>query len=208
MMRFAALALALILAATGGAVAEESLVRFDVRGEVLVFDTTASDTDIVRDDAPALLATLRANPAVTTLSLNSEGGSIFAAYRMADIVIDFGLDTVVDGQCDSACMIVFMGGAERRMTRGSRVGFHERNWSADGIERYYDRWREDEGWATIFDFIADIYIETQQEAYEDARFLVDRGVDARFALETIRDRGDDVWRPRRSELLDAGVLTQ
>ena len=53
-----------------------------------------------------------------------------------------------------------------------------------------------------------MYLDTQQEVYANLRYLISRGVDPAFAIETIRDPQAEVWRPTRAELLAGGVLTQ
>ena len=193
----------------GAAVAEQS-PEFTIEGTVLRFDTVDIETteELSRDDLGTLLGLLRTNPEIQTLQLDNRGGNIFAALRIADVIIDFGLDTEVDGDCVSACTVLLLAGERRTMTRGSRVGFHERNWSAKAISSYYDRNRNDEGWTTVFDMASQVYVETQQEAYEGLIYMVERGVDPSFAIETLQDRGDGVWYPRRKELLQAGVLTE
>lgn len=180
-----------------------------VEGDTLIFDTdSVTDAEIDRADVEVILGLLRANPGITTLRLNSGGGQIYAARDIADIIIDFGLDTVVDGTCDSSCVIVFLGGTNRSMTLGSRLGFHARSWSAGDIASYYDTWRESEGWNSLFDFAAWLYQDTQAESAELLAYMVERGVDPGFAIESVRKRSFDMWRPRRVDLRAADVLTE
>ncbi len=202
---------ALCLTAPALADAPDHGAKFTLDETVLTFDTESiddqPDAEIAYGDHDRLLKLLKANPDIDTLRLNSQGGKIYAAYRMADVVIDYGLTTQVDGVCASACAYVFLGGARREMTRGSRIGFHQRTWSAADISAYYDRWRKDEGWSTLFDFASWLYVDTQHETYEELQFYLERGVDAAFAIETLQDRGGSMWYPRRAALEAAGVLT-
>jgi hypothetical protein len=183
--------------------------KFQVEGGVLVFDTETAVGDgvdeIVPEDVEALRALLRGNPTVTTLRLNSEGGSVWAAEDMARIVTDFDLDTEVEGECSSSCVTVFLGGKARAMTRGSKIGLHSRWWAPEDVESYYERNREDERWATPFDFGAWIYEDTQAEIYEAISWVVSRGVDPAFAIEMHAPR-DTMWYPARGDLERAGVL--
>ncbi|KNG94169.1 hypothetical protein [Pseudaestuariivita atlantica] len=188
----------------------ERAAKFTVDGPVLVYDTATlddyPDAEVDHGDHKELRRLLRANPDITTLRLNSHGGRVYAGFRMADIVIDFGLKTVVDGVCSSSCVYVFLGGTSRQMTGGSRIGFHHRTWDAGDLQAYYDRWRKDEGWTTLFDFAAWLFVDTQQESYEELQFYLERGVTADFAIKTMKVREEDMWYPRRSELRAAGIL--
>jgi hypothetical protein len=124
---------------------------------------------------------------------------------MARIVQDYELDTLVDGECSSSCVTIFLAGQAREMSRGSKIGFHQRSWSADGTQSYYDRWREDEGWDTPFDFASWVYQDTQSETWKELTFMISRGVDPEFAIETKRMRSG-IWFPGRRKLEQAGVL--
>jgi hypothetical protein len=49
---------------------------------------------------------------------------------------------------------------------------------------------------------------TQDEVRRHLAFMFERGVAPDFALETIRDQGDDLWYPDRGALERAGVLRE
>lgn len=186
--------------------------KFSLDGGVLTYDTETvvkgDDAEITNDDIDALRDILSGHPDVTELRLNSSGGSVYAGEEMAWIVIDYGLDTVVSGECVSACVDVFLAGERRRMMLGSKIGFHQRSWSPDSVKNYYDSWSEDEGWDTPFDFGSWIYEDTQSEIYEHLSYLVERGVEARFAIETLRVEAGGEWYPSRLKLISAGVLRE
>ena len=187
--------------------AETEVSKFSVEGEVLIYD---SEVDVENDeistpDVNGLLRALRTNEDVTTLRLTSGGGSVWAAKEMARIVIDFELDTLVDGECSSSCVRIFLAGTGRAMNRGSKIGFHSRHWSPDSIQKYYEKWREDEGWETPFEFASWVYRDTYSEAYEDITWSIARGVQADFAVEIHAPR-NVMWFPTRAELRAGGVL--
>ncbi|GHF36476.1 hypothetical protein [Seohaeicola zhoushanensis] len=209
-MRSLLTVLALLVAAP--LLAQPSGGKFRLDGATLVYDTEAPGPEesggIVSEDVAVLLQLLRANPGITTLRLNSSGGEVYAAAQIKDIVIDFELDTEVHGDCDSSCVTILLGGTKRAMSRGSRIGFHQVYWSAENIASYYETEREMQGWNTPFDFASWMYLDTQAEVYANLRFLISRGVDPAFAIETIRDPQSEVWRPSRAELLAGGVLTE
>lgn len=186
--------------------------RFTIDGNVLIYDTENVDEgvrdSISSDDIDVLQSILQENDQITLLRLNSDGGSTWASRHLGDIVVDFGLDTQVDGVCASSCARIFLAGTNRSMTRGSRVGFHQFWWSAPAIRDYYERDAEEEGWDDPFEFTSWVYQDTQFEIHEHLLFMVRRGVDPVFAIETMRTRPHDVWYPYRVRLLAAGVLTE
>lgn len=186
--------------------------KFSVEGSVLLYDTDRAaqdaDAEITDDDIPRLRDMLRAHPEVTELHLNSGGGSVWAGGEIAWIIMDYGLDTVVSGECVSACVDIFLAGDARRMMLGSKIGFHQRHWAPSSVQSYYESWHQEEGWDTPFEFGSWIYSDTQTEIYEHLTYLVDRGVDAGFAIESLRVKPGDEWYPSRLELTEAGVLRE
>lgn len=192
--------------------AEPAAGKLRVDGTTLIYDTTepveGEKSGIVSGDVDRMLELLRGDSAITRLQLNSGGGEVYSAIQISGIVIDFELDTNVHGDCDSSCVIVFLAGDKRTMSRGSRIGFHQIFWSAKNIESFYQLEREEEGWETPWEFAAWMYLDTQQEVYEHLTYMIDRGVDPGFAVKTMRDPNSSMWRPYRSELVAAGVLTE
>lgn len=195
----------------GPLAARETTPKLYVDGDTLVYDTTNASngySEIESEDVEVLRGLLQANPEVTVIQLTSSGGSVWAAQVISDIVIDFGLDTRVDGDCDSSCVTIFLAGENRTMTRGSRLGFHQVQWSAENISDYYEREAEDFGWETPWDFAEWMYLDTQQEVYRTLNYMISRGVDPAFAIESIRKPDGNMWRPYRAVLRAAGVLTE
>jgi len=183
--------------------------RFTVAGDRLVYDTeTDGDaTGIEPGDADALARALRAHPGVTLVEMNSSGGDYFEAFLIADVIADFGLATHVAGSCDSSCAHAFLGGSRRTMARGARIGFHRSTWDAASAEDYYEGVGGEEGWRSPFDMVSWVYEDTQAEVHDRLVFMVDRGVDARFAIDTLRPDATRMWYPSRPRLLAAGYLT-
>ncbi|MCH8622343.1 ATP-dependent Clp protease proteolytic subunit [Undibacterium sp. TS12] len=59
----------------------------------------------------------------------SPGGDMRAAYTIADLITKNNIHTAVQGNCYSACAMIFMAGTERQMVAGkklasTRLGFH------------------------------------------------------------------------------------
>ena len=186
--------------------------KVQIENDRLIYDTESpaekEGIGITTDDVPLILQKLRENAGISVLQLNSSGGEVYAATQISDIVIDFELDTHVHGDCDSSCVTIFLAGGKRTMSRGSRIGFHQIFWSPENISAYYDRERSDQGWQTPFDFAAWMYLDTQEEIYAHLKYMISRGVDPAFAIETIANPRSEMWRPYRSELREAGVLTE
>lgn len=197
--------------------------RFRIDGSVLVYDTAnpvdatvitdgtpPEDTvgEIAYEDVGVLRSILQRNgERIETLRLTSDGGYIEAAYEMADIIIDFALDTEVQGECSSACAVLFLAGEERTLLRGGRIGLHPSNWSVDSLRGYYQDLQPDYGWEDEFAFAEWVYREGQRDANRMTEFMVRRGVTAEFALEVVNRGIGTIWYPTRAEMQAAGMLT-
>jgi hypothetical protein len=58
------------------------------------------------------------------VTLNSQGGNIFAARGFHRLIVERGLDTHVTTDCFSACTIAFIAGKNRTANVSARFGFH------------------------------------------------------------------------------------
>lgn len=197
--------------------------RFRIDGSVLVYDTAnpvdatvitdgtpPEDTvgEIAYEDVGVLRSILQRNgERIETLRLTSDGGYIEAAYEMADIIVDFALDTEVQGECSSACAVLFLAGEERTLLRGGRIGLHPSNWSVDSLRGYYQDLQPDYGWEDEFAFAEWVYREGQRDANRMTEFMVRRGVTAEFALDVVNRGIGTIWYPTRAEMQAAGMLT-
>ncbi len=186
--------------------------KFVIDGNTIIYDTYAAsdeyEQEITWDDVDELESLLKSNKSIAKIELNSGGGIIEAAVFMADLIIDFELDTNVNGTCESACTLVFLGGEKRTVERGSWLGFHQSYWDASYIQDFYEQNKESDSWSNPFDFASWLYEDTQQEVLRNLEYFVERGVDARFAIKTMRATSDDMWYPRRKELEAAGVIVE
>lgn len=61
---------------------------------------------------------------VRRVELNSGGGDVLAALRIASQIRDAGLEVVVDGYCLSSCANYLFTSGSKRTLRGGLVGFH------------------------------------------------------------------------------------
>ena len=183
---------------------------FKLENNVL-FYSTGDGTEVLEIDwghEEELLKILRKYKEIDTLILKSEGGIVEVADKMADLVIDSELNTFVEENCESACVTIFLAGKNRIMEIGAKIGFHASWWPADNIQSYYQNNKEDKDWETPFEFASWLYEDTQKEIFKQFEYLLERGVQPDFAIQTLKAESDGIWYPRRRELLDGGILTQ
>lgn len=67
---------------------------------------------------------LKANPNIKIIHLNSLGGRISEAKKLARLIKDHNLKTYVRTKCLSACPIAFLAGHERLLGEEAELGFH------------------------------------------------------------------------------------
>jgi hypothetical protein len=80
--------------------------------------------EIAWGSAKALSDLLMKNSSLTLLELNSYGGSIVEAEKIATLVENRRLATNVRAVCISACTLAYVCGSTRTANRGARFGFH------------------------------------------------------------------------------------
>ena len=132
-----------------------------------------------------ILTELKATQDVRLVVLQSAGGSVQAGRAIGLFVSANGMDTRVDGQCYSACTLVFAGGVQRVLGPEGQLGFHG--------------YRLDES----------MRVQTVNKAAiedKDRAFLVAHGFDPVFVERVFATPSDDLWTPTLAELNAAGVL--
>ena len=186
--------------------------KFELNGSTLNYDTSSASNEqeqqITWEDVDELDALLKSEQSIKEIELNSAGGDVEAAFYMADLIIDYELDTNVNGTCESACTLMLLAGERRTVQRGSWVGFHQSYWDAPYIQGYFERNKDSKGWSNAFEFASWMYEDTQREVLRNLQYFVERGVDAGFAIKTMKATSDDMWYPRRKELEAAGVIVE
>lgn len=184
--------------------------KFSINQNTLIYDTEIEGLQypgIGLEDVQYLYDVLLENPEIKTIQLNSLGGEIEYAYLMTDYIIDFELDTHVVGTCESACTLLFIAGENRRVERGSKLGFHKGYWDPEDIRWYYENNKEYKGWKNEFEYASWVYTITQSDILRDMKFFIEREIDPLFAITTMTASSDDMWHPRRKELEKANVIT-
>ena len=91
--------------------------RFFVTNETLFYnseiETSNGSFGIIFEDIDDFKMLLEQNLDITKVSLTSYGGFVEAAYEIADLILDYNLDTHLEGDCESACTILFLAGNKR-----------------------------------------------------------------------------------------------
>jgi hypothetical protein len=165
------------------------------------------DSDSVEySDVAIFHKILAAHPNIETVQLTSDGGSPDAGYQIGRIIKDYGLDTVADRDCISACTFMFLGGKNRSMTKGSRLGFHHLDWGISEMTDFYEEMREEMGWNGPFEFAEWVYREGQRDANVLISHFVHAGVTTDFAIDVLEYGDERTWYPDRSILEAADVL--
>ena len=188
-----------------------SIDKFTIDQAKLIYDTENiedwENAEINQDDPDIFFQLLSENPQITTVQLNSGGGLQADAYEISDLIIDFDLDTHVNGICHSSCTILFLAGNKRTVERGSTLGFHQLHWAAESQRVYYEYYLGTD-WNDEFEYAEWLYNDAQATILLDMEYLLERGVEPSFAIKTLQADSYDMWIPRRKELLNAGVIIE
>jgi hypothetical protein len=119
-----------------------------------------------------------------TIRLDSIGGRVYEAQRIANLIRAKGLDTYVTGRCLSACTVIFLGGRNRLVTPEAKLGFHQP------------------------DFPGMTARERNRVIAVEERRLKQLGISEEFAKHANATLPEDMWFPSLSELVVEKVVTQ
>ena len=125
---------------------------------------------------------LRAYPIARHVILQSPGGLMFEADRIAHAVRERRMATTARTLCASACTVILIAGRDRTAAPGTRVGFHRPNVS---LSRTPDR-----------------TMRLTRRLYERA------GLAPAFTARIYATPFESVWYPGVDEMISAGVLTR
>jgi ATP-dependent protease ClpP protease subunit len=64
------------------------------------------------------------HPTIRTIHLNSDGGRLAEADALKNLILKLQLNTYVARNCASACVTVFVAGANRWLSRNAQIGLH------------------------------------------------------------------------------------
>ena len=134
-----------------------------------------------------LAGLLDAHPSIATIRLDSPGGNVFEARGLASQIRARGLDTLVQGECSSACTLVFVGGANRSIATEARLGFHQYRLDTDQ---------------------AALAVDIRKEQERDMATFRQAGVAPWFLERLYQSGSQHMWYPTTRDLIDAGVATR
>lgn len=133
--------------------------------------------------ADAFADRVAAAPGLKLVSVDSNGGRIAEAIRMAELIKARGLDARVERRCASACTFLLLAGKERSAHQFAEIGFHQPDFpgltEADRKET----------------------IATNRADYITA------GIKPEFLDRALETPPEEMWFPNHDELMTAGVLT-
>jgi hypothetical protein len=147
-------------------------------------DRLKADGPIYAGSAARLATMLETHPNVRVIELSSPGGRVRESVRMAKIIEERGLDTLIRRECHSACVTVFAAGTRRLMHKDAVVGLHS-------------------AWSPYKD--TEDMIEKANRAFED--HLYRKGVEPRFPAVGNRTPGHDMWINTARQAYIAGLAT-
>lgn len=150
------------------------IVTVSSNGKALEIDGFIS-ASVATDVKKALMD----HPQIGEVRLDSVGGRVSAAQKIAILIKSRKMDTMVYSECSSACIIPLMAGRNRIIYRSARIGFHA---------------------PAIGDEIA-----TEQRNMIK-REVVEAGIEKHFADRAYAD--STVWYPTIEELRAARVVTE
>jgi hypothetical protein len=109
-------------------------------------------------------------PDLKVVHLNSGGGRLGEARKLAQLIRQRGLMTYTATACNSACAIAFLAGRERWLKQGAQIGFHRESFA--GTE--------------TFDVMRGL--------------LMESGLPAAFADRAVATPAESMWYPEPAEL--------
>lgn len=131
----------------------------------------------------ALRALLDAQPAIRSVRLDSRGGRVAEGLALGELIATRNLDTVVTGECSSACVTAFAGGRARLIAPTARIGLHSAGGTGVSAAAVADANRRSD------------------------RFIAARGVDLRVLDKGAAVAHDAIWFPEPVVLLASGLAT-
>jgi hypothetical protein len=125
---------------------------------------------------------LDANPGVSLIRLNSNGGRVVEARKLRDLIVERHLSTYTVTECFSACVIAYAAGQERIIDATARLGLHQ------------------------YSALRPVDLENQYNI--DRRFLLAQGVSRQFVERAFMTPNSSLWIPTQKELLEARLVTR
>jgi hypothetical protein len=131
----------------------------------------------------ALRAALDAHPGVQAVRLESRGGRVAEGLALGRLISSRNLDTLVRGECSSACVTAFAGGRRRLIAASARLGLHSAGGAGSNAAS----------------------VAQANRASDD--FIAARGVDLRVLEKGAAVANEDIWFPEPMVLLASNLAT-
>lgn len=136
------------------------------------------------------------------IGLNSQGGDLLGGIALGALIRSLEFQTDVQSKdgtagCMSACALAFLGGVEREIFPGSKLGFHQ-FYSDLNSNRSYER------------LVEDIEIAEAQSQMLSAillKYLLDMGATTDLFYKVSTTLPNDMYIPDEAELLKLGLIT-
>ena len=160
------------------------------------------------EDVKKILSLLENNEKIDTVVFQDVwGGLQVDGLDIADIIIDFELDTHISGYCWGTCLFMFIAGENRTMARGSEISIRFYPYTKGHIEKIIAE-ETYELAGSLADYIIWVDESAKTEIVEYFSILVERGVKPEFIIKSLKKGTIEKWIPRRKELLEANFLTE
>jgi hypothetical protein len=131
----------------------------------------------------AVRQALEQNPRIREVVLAGPGGRIGAGFEIGRLIRNRRLATRVDTACASACTIAFLGGVDRSIAPGAKLGFHRASFPGMSADDMFEANRDMKRYLTM-----------------------SAGIAPDFAQRVLDTPGDSIWVPTPEELLAARVI--
>jgi hypothetical protein len=198
---------------SAGASETEPLERFTVRGDHLFIDLDkfyyeGSDVVLGNDtDSKVVGELLFYHSEIKNVLLTGQGGLVHSAEHIARLFMRHDITTIAYGECLSACAVMFLGGSERRLSKGAVIGLHRAQASVVDHMSFYEEMKAQRGWADEFAYAEWNYQDGQLLAKSVLELLLEQDIDPRVLVKAFGAGPDDLWRPSLKELEDLRIIT-
>ena len=126
---------------------------------------------------------LEQNPKIREVVLAGPGGRMGAGFEIGRLIRGRRLATRVETACASACTIAFLGGVDRSISTGAKLGFHRASFPGMSADSMFEANRDMKRYLTM-----------------------SAGIAPDFAQRVLDTPGDSIWVPTPEELLAARVI--
>ena len=129
------------------------------------------------------------NPKIRGVILDSEGGQIYEGRGLARLIETHGLDTYSFEGCSSSCTTAFIGGNNRYLGSGARLGFHRYRFDTERNRQFVP------------------FYDLDEEQKKDIALFRSKQIGDDFLKRVFETPPDEMWFPSADVLISAGVVT-